>query len=61
MPEPTHPRRRLTPDDCVGGGCPWIDRDGDDWLVNGYDEATGEERIVRLPAARGHEAATADA
>jgi hypothetical protein len=54
MPEP----RLLA--ECNGGDCPWIKRDGTDWLVNGYDQH-GHEIVVRIPATMGHQAAKADA
>jgi hypothetical protein len=52
---------QLLAESCVGGDCPQIHRDGDDWLIHGYDTRTGQERTVRIPAALAHSAADNDA
>ena len=49
-----------TTKDCSGGNCPEVTRVGDEWHVQGYDTRTGEERIVRIPAAMGREAGRND-
>lgn len=66
MAEPAQPRRRLAPTEiadeakvCVGGNCPWIDVEGEDWLINGPD-ATGQEHTIRIPRAHAHSAAYRD-
>lgn len=67
MAEPAQPRRRLAPTgnpdatkDCVGGNCPWIDVDGEEWLVNGPDIDTGQEHTIRIPRTYAHSAAYRD-
>jgi hypothetical protein len=56
MPEP-----QLLAESCTSGDCPQIHCDGDDWLVQGYEISTGQERTVRIPAALAHSAAGNDA
>lgn len=56
MPDP-----QLLAESCQGGDCPQIHRHGDDWLIQGYDIHTGQERTVRVPAALAHSAAGNDA